>query len=103
MKVLTEQTFEEAVKSPVAILYFSAAWCGPCKSYGPIIEAVSQQRQDVSFGKVDVDESSELASKFNVRGIPTTVAFRNGSPVDARVGALSKSQLEAWIDGLPSE
>lgn len=103
MKVITDQTYGEFLKEPLSVLYFSAAWCGPCKSYGPIIESVSQQRQEIAFGKVDVDESPELSSKYGVRGIPTTIVFRNGTPVDTRVGAVSKSQLEAWIDSLPSE
>lgn len=98
MKVLTEQTFAEVDNTQKAVVYFTAAWCGPCKGFGPVVEKTSEERPELFFGKVDIDEAQELTKKFGVRGVPTTILFSGGQPVDRKVGAMSKSVLDAWID-----
>ena len=78
---------------------FCAEWCGPCKMIAPVLEEVA-----VDYGgklkicKMDVDSNTETAPKYGIRGIPTLILFNNGEKVGEKVGALSKSQLSAFID-----
>ncbi len=101
LKNVTAQSFEADVlqsKLPVLVDY-SAEWCGPCKMVGPIVEASAQQYAgQLTVAKIDIDASPRTPSRYNVRGIPTLMLFRDGQPVATHVGSLSKSQLEAFID-----
>lgn len=78
------------------ILYFSAAWCGPCKTLGPIMESASGQ---VNYQKVDVDSNPELSAKYGVRNIPTLVLLNNGIEVNRKVGVLTKEQILNFYNG----
>lgn len=78
------------------ILYFSAAWCGPCKTLGPIMESASGQ---VNYQKVDVDSNPELSAKYSVRNIPTLVLLNNGIEVNRKVGVLTKEQILNFYNG----
>ena len=78
------------------ILYFSAAWCGPCKTLGPIMESASGQ---VNYQKVDVDNNPELSSKYGVRNIPTMVLVENGVEIRRKVGVLTKEQILNFYNG----
>ena len=81
------------------VLHFSAEWCGPCKMIAPILDEVSRDYADkLNVAKVNVDENQEIASKYGILGIPTLMLFRNGAVVATKVGALSKSQLTAFLD-----
>ncbi len=83
---------------PVLVDYW-AAWCGPCKMIAPLLEQAAAQYQGrVNIVKVNVDENPETAAKFGVRGIPTLMIFQDGEATATKVGALSKSQLESFID-----
>ena len=76
-----------------------AEWCGPCKMIAPILDEVSRDyAEKLNVAKVNVDENQEIASKYGIRGIPTLMLFRNGAVVATKVGALSKSQLTAFLD-----
>ena len=78
---------------------FWAEWCGPCKAIGPALEELSDAHGDaISIVKLNIDENPLTPQKYNVRGIPTLLIFRNGEVVAEKVGALPKSQLEGWID-----
>ncbi len=78
---------------------FWAEWCGPCRSIAPILEDVATERQDsLRVVKVNVDESPEVARRFNVRSIPTLILFQNGQPQSQRVGALRRVELDAFLD-----
>ena len=78
------------------ILYFSAAWCGPCKTLGPIMESASGQ---VNYQKVDVDNNPELSAKYGIRNIPTMVLVENGVEIRRKVGVLTKEQILNFYNG----
>ena len=97
---LTGENFEvEAVKSdkPVFIDFY-ADWCGPCKMVSPIVDELAEERQDVKICKVNVDEAPEVAAMFGVQSIPTLVVMKEGKLAAATMGAMPKSELEAFID-----
>jgi thioredoxin 1 len=98
---VTDETFEaEVLKSetPVLVDYW-AEWCGPCKSIAPILDEVAKEYEGrLKVAKINVDESQLTPAKFGIRGIPTLMLFKNGNVEATRVGALSKSQLTAFLD-----
>ena len=98
---VTDATFDTEVKNseiPV-VVDFWAEWCGPCKQIGPILEDLSDEyKEKITIGKLDVDENPEIASKYQIRGIPTMMLFNNGTLIDTKVGMSSKSDLIQWID-----
>ena len=78
---------------------FWAEWCGPCKAIGPALEEISDDKGDsISIVKLNIDENPLTPQKYNVRGIPTLLIFKNGEVVAEKMGALPKSQLEDWIN-----
>ena len=93
---ITDENFEEIVlKSDKPVLVdFWAAWCGPCRMVGPVIEEISEEYSEKAVvGKVDIDSNQEYAAKYGVRNIPTLLVFKNGEVVDKLVGAVPKSQI----------
>ncbi len=92
---LTSQNFNEIVeKNKIVFIDFWAEWCGPCKQYGPIFEEVSNEFEDVVFGKVNTEEEQEIAAYFQIRSIPTTAAIKEGIVVFMQPGLLPKEALE---------
>ena len=101
IKHVSDASFEaDVINSDVPVLVdYWAAWCGPCKMIAPLLdEAAKQYEGRVIIAKVDVDANPETAAKFGVRGIPTLMLFKNGKAEATKVGALSKSQLNAFLD-----
>jgi thioredoxin len=95
---ITEQTFEETIKSnDIVIIDFWAEWCGPCKSFAPTYEAVSEKYEDIVFGKVDTEAEQALGAHFQIRSIPTLMIFREEIVLFSQAGALQASQLEDVI------
>ena len=90
----------EVLKSEVPVLVdYWAEWCGPCKSIAPILEAVAKEYGGrLKVAKINVDENQSTPAKFGIRGIPTLMLFKNGNVEATKVGALSKSQLTAFLD-----
>ncbi len=90
----------DVLEAPGLVLVdFWAEWCGPCKMIAPILEEVAKDFQGrVKVVKVDVDQNPESPAKYSVRGIPTLLLFKDGEVVDTKVGALTKSQLVAFLD-----
>ena len=71
--------------------YFSATWCGPCKSFKPVMNEIAGEGYSVQF--IDIDQSQDLAAKYNVRSVPTTIIEENGIEVDRIIGSVSKQQV----------
>lgn len=101
IKHTTDATFEtDVLKSsyPVLVDYW-AEWCGPCKMIAPILDEVAVSYEGkLQIAKMNVDENRDIPAKFGIRGIPTLMIFKNGELAATKVGAMSKSQLTAFID-----
>ena len=96
-----DDTFDsEVLKSTTPVLLdYWAEWCGPCKMIAPILDEVAKDYAGkLKVAKINIDDNQETPSKFGVRGIPTLMIFKNGTVEATKVGALSKSQLKAFID-----
>ena len=100
MLTITNQNFEqEVLKSDKKVLVdFWASWCGPWRMLSPIIDEVAKLTDKVKVGKVNVDEESELATKFAVMSIPTLILFENGKPIKQIVGVQSKDAILKMIE-----
>lgn len=98
---VTDGNFEDEVLSsdkPVLVDYW-AEWCGPCKMTAPILDEVSDEYADqLKVAKLNIDENPNTPPKYGVRGIPTLMLFKDGNVEATKVGALSKAQLEAFLE-----
>ena len=98
---LTDETFNEKVLDsniPVLVDYW-AEWCGPCKVIAPVLEEIAAEYDGkMKVCKLDIDANGETPPKYGIRGIPTLMLFKNGNVEATKVGALSKSQLSAFLD-----
>ncbi|QRV01550.1 thioredoxin [Arcanobacterium phocisimile] len=94
---ITTDNFKDHVNSGITVLDFWAEWCGPCRMFGPTFEAVSEQNPEVTFGKVNTEEQTELAQAFQVMSIPTVMVFRDGIRLYEGAGALARDQLQALV------
>jgi thioredoxin 1 len=98
---LTDESFQNEVidsTEPVLVDYW-AEWCGPCKMIAPILTEIAVEYQGkVKIAKLNIDENPQTPPKYGIRGIPTLMLFKNGNVEATKVGALSKSQLTAFID-----
>ncbi len=99
---VTDDSFEQDVLSseqPVLVEYW-AEWCGPCKMISPVLEEVAEEYgEKLHVVKLNIDENPNTPPRYGIRGIPTLMLFKNGNVEATKVGAVSKSQLTAFIDG----
>jgi thioredoxin 1 len=98
---LTNENLDSVLKdatTPV-LVDFWAEWCGPCKMIAPVLEELATEYAGrVTIAKLNVDDHRDATEQFNIRGIPTLILFKNGEAEATKVGALSKSQLAAFLD-----
>jgi thioredoxin 1 len=96
--VLTGKTFPETVsRDGIVLVDFWAAWCSPCRAFGPVFGAAAEEHPDIVFGKVDTEAESALARSLNIMSIPTLMAFRDGLLVFSQPGALPAASLAQLI------
>jgi thioredoxin 1 len=96
---LTKQNFEDVVtKNDLIIVDFWAPWCGPCKGFAPVFEALSEKHPDVVFAKVNTDQEQELAGHFAIRSIPTIMVFREKVVLFSQAGALPGEGLQSILE-----
>ncbi len=95
---LTKDTIDDVIGAEgITLVDWWAEWCGPCKQFGPVFEAASEQHSDVVFGKIDTEDQRELAAAAQITSIPTLMAFRDGILVFSQPGALPAAGLEQII------
>jgi thioredoxin 1 len=93
-QTMTSTDHDETVQDGIVLIDFWAAWCGPCRQFGPIFERVSEKNSDAVFAKVDTEAEPELAAQYGVTSIPMLVIYRDGIPVYGQPGALPQAALE---------
>ena len=95
MTVLNKENFEDEVlnSNKLTVVDFFATWCGPCQMLAPVLEKLSKEQNDLNIFKVDIDESVELAIKYQVEVVPTLVIFKNGNPVKTLEGFRTEKEL----------
>ena len=100
---VTDSTFDaEVLRAPGPVLVdFWAEWCGPCKQIAPALEAIAAEMDGrVTIAKLNIDENPQTPSKYNVRGIPTLILFKNGQVAATKIGALPQSKLHDWVESV---
>jgi thioredoxin 1 len=98
---VTDADFDQQIlKSDVpALVDFWAAWCGPCRTVGPVVEELAGEYKDkIKVAKLNVDDNKQTPSKYGVKGIPTLMLFKNGQVVDQIVGAVQKNRIKDMLD-----
>lgn len=96
---ITDNDFDKVLKDNKKVLVdFYATWCGPCKMLSPIIDSLAEERNDIKFYKMDVDNNSDIPEKFNIMSIPTIILFENGEISKTNTGLLSKDELINFIE-----
>ena len=97
VKYLEKEKLEDVIKDGVWIVDFYADWCGPCKMLSPIVDEVAQENEDIKVVKVNVDDSQDLAMKYQVMSIPTLVVIKEGNEINRSVGLIDKNQVVNMI------
>ena len=97
---LNDNNFDATIKEGISVIDFWAPWCGPCKMMTPVVDKIAANNPDLKVGKVDIDESSQIAQKYNVMSIPTIIIFKDGEPVDQTVGVVNEKALMTKINAV---
>ncbi len=97
VKQITDKEFDESIKTGKVLVDFYAEWCGPCKMLSPVVDELSEELNDVTFYKLNVDESDEVVRKYNVMSIPTLLVFENGELKNTSVGFKNKDEIKELL------
>ncbi|HPV14726.1 MAG TPA: thioredoxin family protein [Candidatus Cloacimonadota bacterium] len=100
LRYLDVETFAQAIASGVALIYFGAIWCTPCKTISPVIEEIATENPDITVGRIDVDEYGIIAAEYDIMSIPTLLFFKDGNLMDSSVGVVGKNIVQAKLDAL---
>ncbi len=98
VEAINDQNFEKETNNGVALIDFWATWCGPCKMQSPVIEQLAEERQDVEFYKMDVDQNQDTAKNLGIMAIPTLIIKKDGNIVDRITGYTPKEKLNQILD-----
>lgn len=101
-KVVTDQNIKEVLaSSKVVLVDFWAAWCGPCRALGPVVEEIASEFEGkIVVGKCNVDEAQDISMQYGIRSIPTIIFFKDGEPVDKTIGLVPKEEIVKRINNL---
>lgn len=95
---LTNENFNDLISSGKVLVDFYAEWCGPCKMISPILEEISMENNSIKIIKINVDEHSDIATKYGVMSIPTLILFENGKEIKKNVGFMPKEDIINFIN-----
>lgn len=93
----TDDTFNELVNNKKVIVDFFATWCGPCKMLSLVLDQLSNEYENITFVKVDVDKCHEVSKKYGIMSVPTLILFENGKKVDLKIGYQDIENLRKWL------
>ncbi len=96
---VNQESFDKIIHQPgkTVLVDFWATWCGPCRMIAPVVEAVAEERPDITVCKVDVDEERELAMEYGISSIPTLLVFKDGQIANKSVGVISKEEMMSLL------
>ncbi|MDO4521945.1 MAG: thioredoxin [Eubacteriales bacterium] len=97
VKKIENNNITEIEAAALAVVDFSASWCGPCKMLAPVIDELAEEMTDVAFFNVDVDDNAELAVKYGIQSVPSVFLMKNGEIAARSIGFQPKAQMQAWI------
>ena len=95
---LQDENFKKEIKNGIVLVDFYADWCGPCKMVAPIIEELSQEKENVKFIKVNVDNNEEIAKEYGIMSIPTMIIFKDGKEINKNIGFATKEEISSWLE-----
>jgi len=97
MEILNEKNFDEKTSKGYVLVDFFATWCMPCKMLAPILEETSSKFDNVSFCKLDIDESEEIAKRYRIFSVPSLLLFKDGEKIDSSIGLITAEELENFV------
>jgi thioredoxin 1 len=101
---LTADNFDDILSEDgILLVDFWAAWCGPCKMFSPILDQIAEENDDITIGKVNIDEESELAESFDIMSIPTLLVFKDGELCNKSIGAIGKASVLELVNECKSQ
>jgi len=98
MEIIKQENYKEAISKGYVLVDFFAQWCGPCKMLAPVLEELSEERKDIKFIKVDVDEAMDVANELGIMSIPTLYLFKDGQVISKTGGYQGKNSLNDWLN-----